>query len=239
MTGASTMTRRDLLTSLAALAALPAHAAPPGPVVLELFTSEGCSSCPPADAFLSELAHTRADVLALSFHVTYWNDLGWRDPFSLAEATARQRRYAKLLPADVYTPQLVVDGTHDVVGSNRAGVLAAIAAAAASRGAGPDLRLTPQGGQAVITVGSGSGAADIVLVGYDREHQTAVGRGENAGRTLTESNIVRSLATVGSWHAAALSIVVPLPAGDRFAVLLQASDGHILAAARGGMNPAA
>jgi hypothetical protein len=227
------MTRRDLLASLATLAALPARAGPPGPVVVELFTSQGCSSCPPAEALLSELVRSRADVLALSFHVTYWNDLGWRDPFSLAEATARQRRYARLLPAEVYTPQMVIDGTRDVVGSDRAGVLAAITAAAASRRAAPDLGITRQDGQAVIAVGAGEGAADLVLVGYDREHRTAVGRGENAGRTLTESNIVRSFVAVGSWRGAALRLVVPLPPGDSFAVLTQAPDGRMLAAARG------
>ncbi len=227
------MKRRELLTSLAALTALPARAGPPGPVVVELFTSQGCSSCPPAEAFLSELVRTRADVLALSFHVTYWNDLGWRDPFSLAAATARQRAYAKLLPSEVYTPQMVVDGTRDVVGSDRAGVLAAIAAAAASRRAGPTLSVTRQDGQTAIAIGAGEGAADLVLVGYDRQHRTAVGRGENAGRTLTESNIVRSLVIVGSWHGAALDIVVPTPPGDCLAVLMQARDGRMLTAAHG------
>jgi hypothetical protein len=226
------MTRRDLLTTLAACAALPASAAPPGPVVVELFTSEGCSSCPPADALLAELAGSRADVLALSFHVTYWNDLGWRDPFSLAEATDRQRRYARLLPAEVYTPQIVVDGRLDVVGSDRAGVLAAIAAASAGRPAPPPLSLTRQDGQAVIAAGAGQGQADLLLVGYDREHRTAVGRGENAGRTLAEANIVRALRPIGAWHGAALALTVPLPAGERVAVLMQAADGHMLAAAR-------
>jgi hypothetical protein len=226
------MTRRELLTLLATLTAVPVHAGPPGLVVVELFTSQGCSSCPPADAFLSELAATRADVLALSFHVTYWNDLGWRDPFSLAEATARQRRYAKLLPSEVYTPQMVIDGTSDVVGSDRADALAAIAAAAASRPAAPDLRLTRQADQAVIAVGAGAGEADLALVGYDGGHRTAVGRGENAGRTLAESNIVRSLVPLGSWHGAALRAVVPLPAGEHFGVLMQISNGRMLAAAR-------
>ena len=85
-----------------------------------------------------------------------------------------------------------------------------------------------------ITVGAGEGAADLVLAGYDREHRTAVGRGENSGRTLREANIVRSVATVGTWHGAALHVAMPLPPGERFAVLMQAADGRILGAARSG-----
>ena len=102
------------------------------PTVVELFTSQGCSSCPPADAFLTDLAHQRHDVLPLAFHVTYWDYLGWKDPYSLAAATARQREYARHLGDDgVYTPQMVVDGTTGFVGSDRALGLKAIAAAAA------------------------------------------------------------------------------------------------------------
>ncbi|MBN8899533.1 MAG: DUF1223 domain-containing protein, partial [Rhodospirillales bacterium] len=89
------------------------------PVVVELFTSQGCSSCPPADAKVADLARTRPDLLPLTFHVTYWNGLGWRDPFSLDAATERQRHYVALgVSPNVYTPALVVDGTLDVVGSN-------------------------------------------------------------------------------------------------------------------------
>src|SRR6201996_4439060 len=101
------------------------------PVVVELFTSQGCSSCPPADAFLTDLARQRRDILPLAFHVTYWDYLGWKDPYSLDAATARQRDYARHLGEDgVYTPQMVVDGAKGFVGSSRAEGLSAIASAA-------------------------------------------------------------------------------------------------------------
>ena len=100
------------------------------PVVVELFTSQGCSSCPPADALVADLAEHRPDLLALTFHVTYWNSLGWTDPFSLKEATDRQRGYVALsVSPEVYTPAMVVDGALDVIGSDRPAVAAALARA--------------------------------------------------------------------------------------------------------------
>ena len=117
------------------LIAPPGRAAGPRPagslIVVELFTSQSCSSCPPADDLLTELARTRPDILALDFHVTYWDRLGWKDPYSLPQATQRQRRYSELWGQDgVYTPQLVAGGRRQAVGSDRGDVLAAIAAAA-------------------------------------------------------------------------------------------------------------
>jgi hypothetical protein len=108
-----------------ALAASPAARAGEAPVVLELFTSQGCSSCPPADALLGELVR-RPNVIALAWHVDYWNGLGWRDPFATRLATDRQRAYAVRLHAEVYTPALVVNGAVVVVGSDRAAVAQAI-----------------------------------------------------------------------------------------------------------------
>jgi hypothetical protein len=200
------------------------------PVVVELFTSQGCSSCPPADAFLTELAHQRRDVLPLTFHVTYWDYLGWKDPYSLDAATARQREYARHLGEDgVYTPQMVVDGSKGFVGSSRAEGLTAIAEAARKQ---VPVSVARDAGSLLIMVGAGLGKAQVLLVGFDRTHETPVGRGENRGHTLLESNVVRSLTPIGAWSGSAVTLRQVPPVGDGFAVLLQAEDGRILGAAR-------
>ena len=206
------------------------------PVVVELFTSEGCSSCPPADAFLTDLARDRSDVLPLAFHVTYWNYLGWKDPYSLDAATARQRAYARHLGDDgVYTPQMVVDGTTGFVGSSRSQGLNVIAGA--PRKTVP-VSMARDGQTLVITVGPGAGqtpilpVAQVLLIGFDPAHETHIGRGENGGRTLLESNIVRSLTPIGTWSGSAVELRQPPPAGESFAVLLQAQDGRIIGATR-------
>ncbi|HEY4043693.1 MAG TPA: DUF1223 domain-containing protein, partial [Rhodopila sp.] len=200
------------------------------PVVVELFTSQGCSSCPPADAFLTDLARQRRDVLPLAFHVTYWDYLGWKDPYALDAATARQREYARHLGDDgVYTPQMVVDGGKGFVGSSRAEGLGAIAAA--GRKIVP-VSVMRDGASLLVKVGPGSGTAQVILVGFDPAHETPVGRGENSGRTLHETNIVRSLTPLGGWTGAAVTLRPAPPAGEGFAVLLQAEDGRIIGAAR-------
>jgi hypothetical protein len=200
------------------------------PVVVELFTSQGCSSCPPADAALRDLAR-RPDVLALGFHVTYWNGLGWRDPFSLDAATQRQKDYQRALGVEtVYTPQIVVQGQAEMVGSDRPAVEAAIATARAAAD-GPMVRLErAASGGLRVDIGVGQGTATVLLVGYDPRHVTPVGRGENEGRTLEEANVVRSLRPIGSWNGAPVALTSPLPPGERTAILLQAQDGRIIAA---------
>jgi hypothetical protein len=200
------------------------------PVVVELFTSQGCSSCPPADAFLTELAHQRRDVLPLAFHVTYWDYLGWKDPYSMDAATARQREYARHLGEDgVYTPQMVVDGAKGFLGSSRAEGLSAIAGAVRKQ---VPVSVARDAGSLLIMVGAGVGKARVLLVGFDPTHETPVGRGENRGHTLLESNVVRSLTPIGAWSGSAVTLRQTPPAGDGFAVLLQAEDGRILGAAR-------
>lgn len=220
-----------MLIGLAAVAQ--AQPTPARPVVIELFTSQGCSSCPPADALLSELAE-RPDVLPLAFHVTYWNRLGWRDPFSLDTATDRQRAYQRLLGDDtVYTPQMIVDGRVDVIGSDRAGVARAIAQARGAAVVPIGLSRTAQGLRIQVAATSGAAARDaqLLLIGYDSQHRTAVARGENAGRQLSESNIVRSFSTLTTWSGQTLDLASSAPTAERAAVILQARDGRILGAA--------
>ena len=203
------------------------------PVVVELFTSEGCSSCPPADAIVADLARSRPDLLPLAFHVTYWNSLGWQDPFSFSAATERQRRYvAASVSPNVYTPAMVVDGRLDLVGSDRAAVEATLARAKAEATTAAPVAVARAGNALTIAIGPGAGAGRVLLLGFDRQHQTHVGRGENSGRTLLEANIVRSMAVVGAWAGQALHLGAPLPAGEEAAVIVQADDGRVLGASR-------
>ncbi len=210
-----------------------AHAATP--IVVELFTSEGCSSCPPADAFLAALAQERPDVLPLDFHVTYWNAGGWRDPYSLGAATARQDRYAALFgDEEVYTPEMVIDGTKGLVGSDRPAALARIASEASASAPRVALRIEPKDGGLAVSAAAGSGRGTLVLLGFDPSHDTPVGGGENDGRRLHEVNVVRSVRDLGTWDGRSLLLRVPRPVGERAAVLLQAEDGRILGAAVAG-----
>jgi hypothetical protein len=204
------------------------------PVVVELFTSQSCSSCPPADILLTDLAQTRRnDVLPLAFHITYWNKLGWRDPFSLPAATERQQTYAAQLgEGSVYTPQMVVDGMQGLVGSNRNEAETAIRWAKAEQVTAAALRLLRRGEDLMIEVGAGTGQGTVLLVGFDPEHSTAVGGGENGGRRLQESNVVRSIQSIGQWTGEPLRLQQLLPAGEQFALLLQAPDGRIIGATR-------
>lgn len=209
--------------------AVPAWAAS-RPTVVELFTSEGCSSCPPADRLLTELSGRR-DLLPLAFHVTYWNALGWRDPYSFDAATDRQAAYAAHLGGGSYTPEIVVDGRRGMVGSDGGEVSAAIAAARERQETVP-LQVSRNGDEIRVSIGASGARGRVLLVGYDPRHETAVGRGENSGRTLVESDVVRSLRAVGSYSGAATSLSARLGAGADAAVLVQAPDGAIIGAAR-------
>jgi hypothetical protein len=211
----------------AALAADPAH-----PVVVELFQSQGCSSCPPANANVMAIAD-RPDVLALSFGVTYWDSLGWKDTFASPRFTARQWDYAHGLGhANVFTPQVVVNGRRDGVGVDRNELRTLIAAGDRGDG-GP--ALTVHGGTLVVS-SAPRRVADVWLVRYDpRIVQVPIGRGENNGRTLPHKNVVRELTRLGRWTGAAETLALP-PHGDpslRTAILVQSpGGGPILAAAR-------
>jgi hypothetical protein len=200
------------------------------PVVVELFTSQGCSSCPPADAYLAELAR-RDDVLALSLHVDYWNYIGWKDPFSSTWATERQREYARTLAQRyVYTPEMVVDGAAHAVGSNRAEVEGLIAAA--RRHEGPLLALARDGEALRISVGAGAGSGTLLLVRFEREHATKIARGENGGRTLRNVHVVREIRRLGEWDGKPLALDIPAPQGEAAVLLQAAGQGRMLAAAK-------
>ena len=141
---------------LAGLAPVAANAAE-RPVVVELFTSQGCSSCPPANAYLNELSRGRRDVLALAFHVTYWDRLGWKDPFSIEAATDRQGIYGRRFGDGSYTPEIVVDGVASMVGSDRSAVGPAIEKAKRAGSTAAAVNVTKNGEQVSIEVGAGSG----------------------------------------------------------------------------------
>lgn len=205
---------------------------PSRPLVVELFTAQGCSSCPPADAYLGRLSE-RPDVVALAFHVDYWDSSGWRDRFELRQAVERQNSYERNFHrSSAYTPQFVLDGRKDA--SDTSSIVQALQE---PRDAVP-VALAVRAGQVVIDVGEKQGErpSDVVLVAFLRHAVSNVGRGENAGKALEEFNIVRSLRTLGEWHGAAASYQVsasslPSDATD-VAVLVQSRGaGPIVGAA--------
>ena len=236
------MTRATVSQTLAAvfLALLGASAGAkaegsPRPVVVELFTSQGCSSCPPANANLAAIAD-RPDVLALSFGVTYWDYLGWKDSFARPEFTQRQYNYERSLhKATAFTPQMVVNGDGDLIGNSADELDRKIDAARRTAGAAaPSIALDP----AKVTIGSGQApdeGADVWLVRYDPAIvQVPVARGENGGRTLPHRNVVHALTRLGGWTGESASFdLPPAPEGLKTAILVQSVyTGPILAAAK-------
>lgn len=199
---------------------------PRGSAVVELYTSQGCSSCPPADAVLGELAQM-PNVVALAFHVAYWDNIGWPDQFALPIAVQRQRRYAETLGlSSVFTPQAVVDGRGSFIGSDKRRILSAILEPQDTI----PIELQVAHGELTVTLPGREGVAgyEVNLAAYLPQAQTRVGRGENSGRTLTEFNIVRQFRTLGTWNGQAAVFRVPLNAmpadATHVAVLLQRAD---------------
>ena len=192
-------------------------------VLVELFTSQGCSSCPPADANLAALAD-REDVLALSLHVDYWDYLGWRDTFGQKAHTERQVAYRDLMGARVvYTPQIIVHGTQDVAGHRAKAIDAAIAEARTGTETAR-LAIVTEGGmlKAVIQPADEPERCTLWIAAYDRSRTVRIARGENAGREITYHNVVRELMTVGAWDGSAQKLALPQPAsGQGVAVWLQ------------------
>jgi hypothetical protein len=192
-------------------------AAQDAPVLVELFTSQGCSSCPPADALFGELAR-RGDVVALAFHVTYWDRLGWKDSFGAEAWTDRQRDYAGLLGTrGLYTPQMVVAGRLDAVGSDRRRVVAAVDLA---RSQAPAAAIAfDDHGRARLPTLQLDRPVRLLRADFTDQAEVEIGRGENAGRTITYHRIVRALADLGPWDGQARSLEVP--AGGGFALIAQ------------------
>jgi len=224
---------KKLAVALFCLAAAPAQAEQL--TVVELFTSQGCNSCPPADALFQDLTK-RADLLPLSLHVDYWDYLGWKDSFSSAWATARQRGYARALNSrNVYTPQIVAPGLGHVVGSDRAAVNDLLNKA--KKDAPLDINVVRDGGQATITLPArAKGAGEVFLAQYAPLRHVKIERGENAGATIAYVNIVTRIVKVGTWDGSATTLRIDLPVegGDlASAVLVQAGEqGRMLGAAR-------
>lgn len=195
------------------------------PVLAELFTSEGCSSCPPADALLRKLDQmqpvAKAQIIVLGEHVDYWNSLGWKDPFSSAQFSDRQALYAHALNGETYTPQLVIDGRWQVLGSDEKAIESAVMRAAAKpKSAVRIVTATRDGNEAVIGVAVdalASGKKDIWIAIADDRDETSVRKGENAGKTLTHVAVVRSLSKAGTVTKSAgfeKTVRVPLSASD-------------------------
>ena len=193
------------------------------PAVVELYTSQGCSSCPPADALLGELAK-RSDVLALSLHVDYWDKYGWPDRFALPAARQRQLDYVRHFGLDwVYTPDMVIDGHVDVLGVDRND----IAKRLATPRTGVPVHIAFDGDDLMVSVEAvpGASGAEVQIVSYKQTAVTNIKVGENAGRELHEVNVVRSFETLGTWQGAAASWKVdrnslPIDA-ENVAVLVQ------------------
>jgi hypothetical protein len=226
-----------LRAGLAAVVVLAASGAIASPLaVVELFTSQACSSCPPADAALRDLAR-RTDVIALTMPVDYWDYLGWRDTLAKPAFTARQRAYAATRgDRQVFTPQVVVNGKGACIGSDAAALEQLIQAGRP----GPDVAVAlseSAGSVAVDITGATNGAArghtgEVWVVSVAKAREVAIERGENRGKSITYANVARGITRIGEWRGAPLRLEVPLATakgdGDGYVVLLQAPDGEKL-----------
>lgn len=237
----------------AGLAALPAGPLPPQPVVVELFTAQGCSACPPADALLADMAD-RDDVLALSFHVDYWDYLGWADGFASTAFTARQQAYARAFhERGLYTPQMIVGGSDALLTPRPADLDTLIDA---HRAAPPALTLTleREAGRSLLTLTPRralSGRVEVLFLRYLPRRQVAIEAGENGGRRLEYRNIVVRIDKLAEWDGrkvlrlsvsagaetpeatGARAAAAALPADTRHAIIVQQTGpGPVLAAIR-------
>jgi hypothetical protein len=209
-------------------------------VVVELFTSQGCNSCPPADEVLAKLS-MRKDVLALSYSVDYWNYLGWKDTLAQPDCTIRQRKYNISLGKNgVYTPQMIIQGARDVIGSKGDLVRQMITDTRPDQQANVDITFDQSGDMIDLRIGASDGepAATIWVIGYDFQKTVDIRGGENAGQTRTYHNVVQSIKRIGSWMGQEVRLTLSrqdLGKGnyDAYALLLQSREtGPIIAAVK-------
>lgn len=232
-----------LIAFVPALLALSAEAAPPAqpvkmtPVAVELFTSQGCSSCPPADALIEKLSK-EPNIVVLTRAVTYWDNLGWKDTLGREANTALQRSYAARggEGSGVYTPQAMVQGEAAAVGSSEAKLRRLIAAEKQKPGPAIAARATADGGRAIMIDQPVTAGASVLVVALKSEAVVRIGAGENGGRVVRYTNVVLAETEVGRWQGGSATITVPgrimkQPGADRYAVLLrEGAAGRIVAA---------
>lgn len=183
--------------------------------VVELFTSQGCSSCPPADRLLASIAR-RPDVVAVSFSVDYWDYIGWKDTLAIPIAAVRQKAYAAQGSGQVYTPEAVINGLADAIGSDRQEIEDAAKSTVGVEGSMTvPMRLSDAGGRLLIEVAAGGGGpAGVFALRVGRSRTVRIGRGENAGRSVTYTNVVRAISRIGEWTGARATFEIPVMAGE-------------------------
>lgn len=237
-----TYARRSVLAlgagAMASCLVRPSLAGVPPSVIVELFTSQGCTSCPPADNILSEL-RGMPGVIVMAYHVDYWDYLGWQDTLANPEFSQRQYDYAKFRgDMDVYTPQIIVNGAVHLVGSKKPEIIDAIAKASSS-GLPVPLQMSQTAEEIAIEIGEGAAVNDgmLWLMPLQAEVSVNIERGENAGRTMIYNNVVRRIVPAGMWQGKRARFVLPkeavLPTQCRscVAVLQRGKAGPILGAA--------
>jgi hypothetical protein len=228
-----------LLAGLSSSAALAAPSSDTVQGVVELFTSQGCSSCPPADRLLTALSR-KTDTITLTFAINYWDYIGWKDTLAAPEFTARQRAYAATRgDPHVYTPEAVVDGIYDAVGSDRSAIEQAIAEGLSHTHAlSVPAHLHEENGYLDIDIGRGTGSAGVYVLRVAKSRSVQISRGENSGHKVTYTNVVRAIRKVGDWTGAPIKFkLMELRADDEgYVMLLQRGSeerpGTILAAAK-------
>ena len=203
-----------ILLLASCVATTTAQADGPASGVVELFTSQGCSSCPPADAAFNKVT-SGGNYVTLAWHVDYWDYLGWKDTFSSPAATARQARYAAHLGGGSYTPEFVLNGNQ---GSSRSSIIS---------GGGLPVSVSISGGKA--SIGAGSGSANVILVNYSGASTVPITRGENTGRKITYRHVVTGFRTIGEWNGK--SLVLPAGSGGCAVLLQRKGQGEIIGAA--------